>query len=174
MSDPSSDFESGPVGSPRVIMVAARARNHVIGNQGKIPWRIPADFAHFKAVTVGHPLILGRTTFEGIGRPLPERQSIVLTRDPEWSYDGVLVAATIEQALDLASGLDDIVNIGGGAAVYHVAMPHATHQILSEVQIEPEGDTHYPEFDEAQWHETARIGHLDDDTPWLIRWLERV
>jgi dihydrofolate reductase len=157
-----------------VILVAARARNHVIGNGGKIPWRIPADFAHFKAVTVGHPLILGRTTFEGIGTPLPDRQSIVLTRDPSWSYDGVLVATTIEQALTMASDLDEVINIGGGAAVYQVAMSHATHQILTEVQTEPEGDTHYPEFDEAAWVETARVDHLDDETPWLIRWLERL
>ncbi|MGN6161018.1 MAG: dihydrofolate reductase [Marmoricola sp.] len=157
-----------------VIMVAARARNHVIGNHGTIPWRIPADFAHFKAVTVGHPLILGRTTFEGIGSPLPQRQSIVLTRDPAWSYDGVLVAATLEEALAIAADLDDVINIGGGAAVYEAAMPHATHQILTEVQLEPEGDTHYPEFAEAEWRETERVEHLDDETPWLIRWLERL
>lgn len=157
-----------------VIMVAARARNHVIGNHGKIPWRIPADFAHFKAVTVGHPLILGRTTFEGIGSPLPQRQSIVLTRDPTWSYDGVLVAGTIDEALAIAADLDDVVNVGGGAAVYEVAMPHATHQILTEVQLEPEGDAHYPEFDEDAWRETDRADHLDDETPWLIRWLERL
>ncbi|MGN6723273.1 MAG: dihydrofolate reductase [Marmoricola sp.] len=157
----------------RVIMVAARARNGVIGNNGKIPWRIPADFAHFKSVTVGHPLILGRTTFEGIGKPLPDRQSIVLTRDPSWSYQGVLMATSIDEALKIAADLDDIINIGGGAAVYEVAMPHATHQILTEVQIEPEGDTHYPAFDEGAWHEFGRVKHLDDETPWLIRWLER-
>lgn len=154
-------------------MVAARARNGVIGNRGKIPWRIPADFAHFKSVTVGHPLILGRTTFEGIGTPLPDRQSIVLTRDPSWAYEGVLVATSIEEALEIAADLDDIINVGGGAAVYEVAMPHATHQILTEVQTEPEGDAHYPAFDEGAWREFGRVGHLEDETPWLIRWLER-
>lgn len=171
-----SDFETAPVArgeAPRVIMVAARARNHVIGNDGNIPWRIPADFAHFKSVTVGHPLILGRTTFEGIGRPLPDRQSIVLTRNSRWSYEGVLVASTIEQALAMAADVDDVINVGGGAALYEVAMPHATHQILTEVQLEPDGDRHYPGFDEAAWHETARVEHLGDQTPWLIRWLER-
>lgn len=157
-----------------VTMVAARARNHVIGDRGKIPWRIPADFAHFKAVTVGHPLILGRTTFEGIGKPLPDRQSIVLTRDPDWSYAGVLSASTIQEALRVAADLDGIVNVGGGAAVYDAAMPYATHQILTEVQLEPQGDTHYPAFDEGAWRETARLDHSDDETPWLIRWLERL
>lgn len=157
----------------RVALVAARARNGVIGRDGDIPWYIPADFAHFKRVTLGHPLILGRTTFEGIGRPLPGRQSIVLTRDLDWSYDGVLVAHTIEDALAMAADLDDVINVGGGAAVYASAFPHATHQVLSEVQIDPEGDTFYPAFDETEWAETARDEHLDDETPWLVRWLER-
>lgn len=157
----------------KVVMVAARARNGVIGNQGKIPWHIPEDFAHFKRVTVGHPLILGRTTFEGIGRPLPDRQSIVLTRS-DWSYPGVLVAATIKEALAQARELDDVVTIGGGGHVYDAAMPYATHQILTDVQIDAEGDTLYPIFDEAEWIETEREKHLDDPTPWVVRWLARV
>lgn len=157
----------------RVTLVAARARNGVIGQAGDIPWRIPADFAHFKRVTIGHPLILGRTTFEGIGRPLPGRQSIVLTRDPDWSYDGVLVAHTIEDALTIAADLDEVINIGGGAAVYAAAFPRATHQVLTEVQLDPVGDTFYPPFDEADWAESAREEHLDEETGWMIRWLER-
>ena len=157
----------------RIIMVAARAANGVIGRDGNIPWHIPADFAHFKRVTVRHPLVLGRTTFEGIGRPLPDRQSIVVTRDPGWSYDGVLVASTVEEALEIAARLHDVVMVGGGAQVYAAAMPLATDQILTEVHAEPEGDTHYPDFDEAEWRETAREGHLDNDPAYEIRWLER-
>ncbi len=157
----------------KVVFVAARARNGVIGNGGTIPWHLPADFAHFKRATIGHPLVLGRATFEGIGRPLPGRQSIVLTRDPDWSHDGVWVAGSIEQALELAAKVDDHVTIGGGAHVYRAAFSRATHQILTELQIEPEGDTLYPTFDEAEWSETAREDHLDDDIPWLIRWLHR-
>ena len=155
-------------------MVAARARNGVIGKDGDIPWHLPADFAHFKRVTLGHPLIMGRTTFEGIGRPLPGRQSIVLTRSAEWAYDGVLVAHTIGDALAMAADLDDHITIGGGAAVYREAFPHATHQILSEIQLDPEGDTFYPSFDEDAWTETEREEHLDDEVPWLIRWLDRL
>jgi dihydrofolate reductase len=158
----------------RVTMVAARASNGVIGRDGDIPWRIPADFAHFKRVTVGHPLILGRTTFEGIGRPLPERQSIVVTRDPNWSYEGVLVARSVEEAVEIGAGLDELVMIGGGAHVYRDAMALATDQILTEVHAEPEGDTHYPEFEEAHWLETRRQQHLDNDPPYEIRWLERL
>lgn len=158
---------------PRVVMVAARATNGVIGLDGDIPWKIPADFAHFKRVTVGHPLILGRTTFEGIGRPLPDRQSIVVTRDSGWSYEGVLVARSVEEAIGIGAGLDEMVMVGGGAHVYRDAMASATDQILTEVHAEPAGDTHYPVFDEAQWHETRREGHLENDPPYEIRWLER-
>ena len=99
---------------PQVVLVAARARNGVLGKDGKIPWHIPADFAHFKRVTVGHPLVLGRTTFEGIGKPLPNRQSIVVTSDERWSFEGVLVARSVEEAIALGHRLDEVVTIGGG------------------------------------------------------------
>ncbi len=157
----------------KVVLVAARARNRVIGRDGDIPWRIPADFAHFKRVTVGHPLVLGRTTFEGIGRPLPDRQSIVVTSDPDWAWEGVLVARSVEEALRMGAELDDVVMVGGGAHVYRDAIALATDQILTEVHAEPEGDTHYPEFAELDWHEVRRESHLDHDPAYEIRWLER-
>jgi dihydrofolate reductase len=157
----------------QVILVAARATNGVIGRDGDIPWRIPADFAHFKRVTVGHPLVLGRTTFEGIGSPLPGRQSIVVTRNPGWTYDGVLVARSVAEAVEIGEGLDETVNVGGGAQVYRDAIALATHQILTEVHAAPEGDTHYPDFVESEWRETRREGHLDHDPAYEIRWLER-
>src|SRR5689334_19852595 len=145
----------------QVVLVAARAANGVIGLHGDIPWKIPADFAHFKRVTVGHPLVLGRTTFEGIGKPLPDRQSIVVTRDPDWAYDGVLVARTVEEALTIGAGLHETVMVGGGAQVYEVALPLATDQILTEVHTSPVGDTHYPAFDESEWSEFQRESHLE-------------
>ena len=157
----------------QVVLVAARAANGVIGAHGGIPWRIPADFAHFKRVTVGHPLVLGRTTFEGIGKPLPDRKSIVVTRDPAWRHDGVLVARTVAEAIEIGAGLDDLVTVGGGGLVYVDAMPLATDQILTEVHAEPEGDTRYPEFDEADWEESRREKHLENDPPYEIRWLAR-
>ena len=157
----------------KIVLVAARAKNGVIGRHGDIPWQIPADFAHFKRVTVGHPLVLGRTTFEGIGRPLPDRQSIVVTRDPAWHHDGVLVARTVAEAVEVGGGLDDIVNVGGGGLVYVDAMPLATDQILTEVHAEPEGDTRYPGFDETEWLETRREEHLENDPPYVVRWLVR-
>jgi len=157
----------------QVVLVAARAANGVIGLHGDIPWKIPADFAHFKRVTVGHPLVLGRTTFEGIGSPLPGRQSIVVTRDPDWAYDGVLVARTVEAAIGIGAGLHDVVMVGGGAHVYRDAIALATDQILTEVHAAPEGDTHYPEFDESEWSENRRESHLDNVPPYEIRWLHR-
>ena len=157
----------------KVVLVAARASNGVIGRHGDIPWHIPADFAHFKRVTVGHPLVLGRTTFEGIGAPLPNRQSIVVTKTPDWSYDGVLVARSVEEAVAIGAGLDDVVMVGGGGLVYADAMALATDQILTEVHTTPEGDTHYPDFDEAEWRQTRREEHLENDPPYEIRWLER-
>jgi dihydrofolate reductase len=158
----------------RVVLVAARASNGVIGLGGDIPWHIPADFAHFKRVTVGHPLVLGRTTFEGIGRPLPGRQSIVVTRDPHWAHPGVMVARSVPEAIGIGALLDDLVMVGGGAQVYRDALPLATEQILTEVHAEPPGDTHYPDFDEREWRETRRQEFHDNDPPYEIRWLHRV
>ncbi len=157
----------------RIVLVAARARNGVIGRDGDIPWKIPADFAHFKRVTVGHPLVLGRTTFEGIGKPLPDRQSIVVTTNPEWSHDGVLVARSVQEALEIGTGLDDVVMVGGGAQVYRGALPAATEQILTEVHSSPHGDTHYPPFDESSWREVRHEDHLEHAPPYEIRWLVR-
>jgi dihydrofolate reductase len=158
----------------RIVLVAARGRNGVIGSDGGIPWRIPADFAHFKRVTIAHPLVLGRTTFEGIGKPLPDRQSIVVTSDTDWAWEGVLVARSVPEAIDLGRSLDaEVVNVGGGAQVYREAIDLATEQILTEVQLAPEGDTYYPDFDEGEWRETRREGHPDHDPAYEIRWLAR-
>lgn len=165
--------ETAPAAA-RVTLVAAVARNGVIGHAGTIPWRIPADFAHFKALTLGHVLVMGRATYESIGRPLPGRTTIVLTRDPGWSAEGVLVARTLDEALETAAGLTGEVFVVGGAAVYAEALGRAQGQVLTEVHLSPEGDTHYPDFDRGEWVETRREQHLDDDIPHEFVWLERV
>jgi dihydrofolate reductase len=146
----------------RVTMVAAVAENGVIGADANIPWHLPEDFAHFKATTVGHVLVLGRTTHEGIGRPLPGRTTIVLTRDPAWTAPGVHVARSLPDALVLADEIlaseppEKQVMIGGGAHVYAAAMPYADEQVISEIPLAPEGDTHYPEFSRSRWREVSR------------------
>jgi dihydrofolate reductase len=146
----------------RVTMVAAVAENGVIGADAGIPWYIPADFAHFKATTTGHVLVMGRATHESIGRPLPGRTTIVLTRDPGWSAEGVLVASSVPAALELADTvLDDLpagrqVMIGGGAHIFEAAMPYADEQLISEVPLSPPGDTFYPDFSRDRWREVSR------------------
>jgi dihydrofolate reductase len=160
--------------SEGVVLVAALADNGIIGADGGIPWHLPADFAHFKRITRGHPLIMGRTTFEGIGEPLPDRQSIVVTRDADWSYEGVLTASSVGTAIDLARTLDGLVMVGGGAGVYRDALPLADVQVLSRVHVRPDGDTSYPEFDDAHWALVAREDHHDDDPPWHVEYLHRI
>jgi len=157
----------------RVTLVAAVADNGVIGRDGDIPWRIPADFAHFKALTLGHVLVMGRATYDSIGRPLPGRTTIVLTRDPQWRADGVLVAGSLDDALRLAADLPGEVFVAGGAGVYAAALDRAHAQVLTEVHLSPEGDTHYPEFDRAQWVETRREPHSEGEVRYEFVWLAR-
>jgi dihydrofolate reductase len=151
----------------RVALVAAVADNGVIGNGPDIPWSIPGEQAAFKTLTMGHTLVMGRTTFESIGRPLPGRTTIVLTRDPTWSYDGVLVAHDLETGLRLAHDLPGDVMIAGGAQVYAAALPFATDQIITRVHLAPEGDVLYPAYDESVWAETRRESHELYDRVWL-------
>jgi len=149
-----------------LTLIAAVARNGVIGADGGIPWHLPADFAHFKATTLGHTLVMGRATYDSIGRPLPGRTTIVLTRDRAWHADGVLTAGSLEEALAMAQG---DVYVAGGATVYAAALPHADEQVLSEVDLEPEGDTFYPEFDPEEWPEVSRVHHEGFDVVRRVR-----
>ncbi len=139
----------------RVTLIAALGRNRVIGVDGRMPWHIPGDFAHFKATTMGHTLLMGRATFESIGRVLPGRRTIVLTRDPEWQHPDVETAHSLPEALSLA-GPGDEVFVAGGGQVYAETMPFAQRMILTEVEQSPEGDTLFPEWVLEDWHETGR------------------
>ena len=161
---------TAPIGR-RVVHVVAVAENGVIGDGPDIPWSIPGEQEEFKAVTMGHTLLMGRTTFESIGRPLPGRTTIVLTRDPTWSHDSerVLVASDVEQALALAADLPGDVMVAGGAQVYAATFPYATDQVLTRVHLAPEGDVVYPAFDEAEWVETRREVKGAYDRVWLTR-----
>ncbi len=154
-----------------ITLIAAYARNRVIGHGPDIPWHSREDFAHFKATTLGHTLIMGRLTYDSIGRPLPGRRTIVLTRDTAWSAEGVEVAHSVEEALALASG--DEVFIAGGAQIYALALPYATHQILTEVGVEAVGDVYYPEFDAGEWIEVRRVSRPELDPPLEWVWWER-
>lgn len=152
-----------------VVLVAAVADNGVIGDGPEIPWRIPGEQARFKELTMGHVLLMGRTTYETIGRPLPGRTTIVLTRNPGWTAEGVHVAASLEDALALADTLPGDVMVAGGGAVYAAALPVADEQIISEVHLSPPGDTYYPSFDERDWVRTRREIYDGYDRVWLER-----
>lgn len=143
----------------RIVIVAAIGRNGVIGVDGGLPWRIPEDLARFKSMTMGHALVMGRTTFESIGRPLPGRSNIVLTHRPDWSHVGVDTAGSLGEAFAIAEDRDQDVYIAGGADVYEQALPIADSMELTEVDAAPEGDTYFPEVDWGLWFETAHKEH---------------
>jgi dihydrofolate reductase len=149
---------------PRLVLVAAVAENGVIGQDGDMPWRLPGDLKHFKKTTLGKPVIMGRRTFDSIGRkPLPGRPNIVLTRDKNFRAAGVTVAATLDEALQIAEreaaklSAEEIAVIGG-STLYQETLPRAGRLYLTEVHASPEGDTRFPEFDRAAWREVSRDG----------------
>ena len=143
-----------------VSLVAAVGRNGVIGRDGGLPWERTGDQVHFKALTLDHVLVMGRRTYESIGRPLPRRTTVVVTRRPDWSgAEGVLVAHDIASALDVAASVDDEVFVIGGAEIYAATLPFADRLVLTEVDQAPDGDTFFPAYDRSAWQETARETH---------------
>ncbi len=154
-----------------LTLIAALARGRVIGDGPRIPWHSREDFAHFKATTMGHTLVMGRVTHESIGRPLPGRRTIVVSRDLDWRADGVDVAHSLAEALEMAG--DSEVFVAGGAQIYALALPRATHQILTEMHVDVDGDVRYPAYDESEWRETRREARPDLDPPLDWVWWER-
>ncbi len=139
-------------------MIAARARNGVIGRENQIPWKIPGEQAYFKRMTMGHPIVMGRRTWESIGRPLPGRRSIVITRNREYIAPGAEVVASLDEALALIGDTDEVFIIGGGE-LYAEAMPRAERILLTEIDADFEGDTFLPALDPVRWREKSREQH---------------
>lgn len=145
----------------KLAIIVAQARNGVIGVDNKLPWHLPADLKYFKQVTFGKPVIMGRLTFESIGRPLPGRANIVVTRNAAWSHAGVQTAASLAEAIELAQahceigGCDEAMVIGG-AQIYAQALDQAQRIYLTEVQADIEGDAHFPVLSQEQWQEVQR------------------
>jgi dihydrofolate reductase len=160
-----------------VAIIAAVAANGVIGDRNRIPWRLPSDFAHFKRMTVGKPLIMGRKTFESIGRPLPGRTNIVVTRQEDFHPDGVLTVGSLEAALRHAQEIAatdraNEVMIGGGAEIYAQALPLADRMYITHVGLNPEGDARFPAVDLEQWKESGTIRvseNPEDSAPFRIK-----
>ena len=142
---------------PEIILVLARAANGVIGRDGRLPWRLPDDLRHFKQVTMGRPMIMGRKTFDSLPGLLDGRRHIVLTRDAEWNAEGAERAGNVEEALALANAPH--VCVIGGAEIWAHFLPIADRIELTEVHASPDGDTHVAAPDPADWEEIARTAH---------------
>ena len=149
----------------KIAMIAAMANDRVIGKDNQMPWHMPADLAHFKRVTLGKPVIMGRKTYDSIGRALPGRLNIVITRDSTYSLNDATVVNSIEAALEQAkSATTDEVMIIGGGAIYAKLLPQADRLYLTFIDADVAGDTYFPDFTEiADWHEVERAEHNADE-----------
>ena len=145
-----------------ISIIAALAENRVIGVNNTLPWRLPNDLKHFRRLTTGHAIILGRKNYESIGKPLPERTNIVITRNRDFHADGCLIAHSLDEALALASN-DPEIFIIGGAEIYRAALARADRLYLTRVHAAIAGDTYFPEFDETEWQEISRERHATDE-----------
>ena len=161
-------------------LIVAMARNRVIGRDNTLPWHLPEDLKYFKAITMGKPILMGRKTFESIGRPLPGRLNIVITRNANWHHPGVSVATSLAEALELASHDPAAREVGevmviGGEQIYRAAIEQADRLYVTRVDVEVAGDAFFPEYDEDIWHETTRQQpEQQGDIPYFFQVLERV
>ena len=146
----------------KISVIAAMSENRVIGRDGALPWHLPTDLARFKSITTGHTVIMGRKTFESVGRPLPQRRTIVITRNNDYQAAGVFIAHSLDEALDHAAREDEIF-ILGGEAVYRIALPRADRLYLTIVHATIQGDTHFPPFEPDQWKLVEDDRHEADD-----------
>ncbi len=140
---------------PRVTLVAALARNRVIGRDNVLPWRLPGDLKRFKALTWGKPVLMGRRTYESIARALPGRRNIIVSRQPDYRAQGCEVHASIEAALDACTAAE--VMVIGGAQIYASSLALSSRMHLTFIDAEVEGDAHFPQFDPRAWRETSRV-----------------
>ena len=153
----------------KLALIAAYAQNRVVGIDNKLPWHLPEDLKYFKRCTSGKAIIMGRKTFDSIGRPLPNRTNIVISRNPEFNVDGVKVVSTLDEAIELAkavneiNGIDEIMVIGG-ATIYELTLPLADRLYLTHVHANVEGDAYFPEVDFSSWHEVERADYSASET----------
>lgn len=154
-----------------ISLIAAMTRARVIGADNRLPWRLPEDLRRFRRLTTGHAVVMGRKTFESIGRPLPERRNIVITRQPEFRAAGIEIAASLEAASELAG--EGEVFVIGGAEIYRLALPRADRLYLTWIEREFAGDAYFPLFDPAEFREIESEEHLDEEIPHRFVMLQR-
>ncbi len=145
-----------------ISLIAAMSRNRVIGKDNAMPWHLPADLQWFKQTTLGKPVVMGRKTFESLGRPLPKRRNIVVTHDAGFSHEGCEVANSLCEVITMTLNEDEIMIIGG-AKIYEQMLPVADRLYLTYIDAELEGDTCFPEFDPQRWQEIERVNHAADE-----------
>ncbi|ASJ97812.1 MULTISPECIES: type 3 dihydrofolate reductase [Shewanella] len=145
----------------KIAMIAAMANNRVIGKDNQMPWHLPEDLRHFKQMTLGKPVVMGRKTFESIGRPLPGRHNIVVSRQADLVIEGVTCVTSFEQAKEVVKGCDELVVIGGGQ-LYAELLPQADILYLTEINLDVAGDTHFPEWDDGSWRLLQSESHIND------------
>jgi dihydrofolate reductase len=145
-----------------ISLIVAMDHNRVIGNKGKLPWHISADLKNFRAITMGKPIIMGRKTHESIGRPLPGRENVVITRDKNYKVEGCTILHSLEEVYERFTDTDEIM-IMGGADLYEQTLDKANRIYLTEVHAEVEGDTYFPDFDRETWEETSRQDFKADE-----------
>ncbi|SFM93146.1 dihydrofolate reductase [Algoriella xinjiangensis] len=146
-----------------INVIVAKASNNVIGAKNDLIWHLPNDLKHFKNLTSGHPIIMGRKTFESLGRPLPNRTNIVVTRDKDWQAENIEKEFSLEKAIESAKKINEDIYIIGGGNIYKQAMEFADVLYITEVHHEFEGDTYFPEIDEEIWEEVARENFMKDE-----------
>ncbi|MFV8454794.1 type 3 dihydrofolate reductase [Vibrio owensii] len=144
-----------------ISMIAAMADNRIIGKDNQMPWHLPADFAWFKRCTMGKPVVMGRKTYESIGRPLPGRLNIVISRDASFSIEGVTTVTSIEQALEVAGEVEEVMIIGGGA-IYAACLPMANKLYVTHIEAEIDGDTQFPDWG-SEFKETYSEAYQADE-----------
>ncbi len=145
-----------------LAIIVARAKNGVIGVNNTLPWRLPEDLKHFKNTTLGHPIIMGRNTWESLGKALPGRRNIVVSRNPDYEANGAEVFTSLEDAIDACTGNEKVFIIGG-AQIYDEALAYVDKLIITEVDIEVDGDAYFPNIDDMMWQETSREEHHNGD-----------
>ena len=159
---------------PRLTLIVARARNGVIGKDNAMPWKIPGEQAYFKRITMGHPIIMGRKTWESIGRPLPGRRSLVVTRNPGFVAAGAEVVTSLDAALAACAEAAEAFVIGG-AELYRLALPRADRLLVTEIDHDFDGDTTFPAPDSVRWREVARDHHAPtEERPFAVDYVDYV
>jgi len=154
-----------------ISLIAAMSRNHVIGKNNSLPWNLPADMKRFRELTLNKPVVMGRKTFESIGRPLPKRQNLILTKDRNFRAEGCIAVHSVKEAIEAA---EKEIMIIGGSQIYELFLPFADKMYLTIIEKDFEGDAYFPEFDSREWKETSRTSQEDNGLSFSFVDFERI